>query len=336
MNALTGHPAGRKLADLAAELGVSESTIKRDLDQLQEAGIAVERDLIDGRAAARLAGERHRSLVPITRRERYTLLATRRMFDVFAGTPLAEDIHSLLDKLAPAATTEERAEIAADRDCFAYVPEGGIKRYRGTEDILDALQTGILKRRILEYGYKTARGGAKRGYLAPFAMVVFKHGLYVIGRTLAAPAARMSAVDEIFAVERFTSAEPVRKASFEVPSDFRLDDKLVSAFELPVGDPKLAKRVVVEFSKERASYVRAREWHKYQTLHEQSDGSLLLSFTCINLSPVVSWVLEWGPHALVLEPAELVEIVEREIAETNERYQARRRRTRNANADRAR
>lgn len=287
MNALTGHPDGRTLTDLAAELGVSESTVKRDLAQFTAAGIEIERTLINGRAAARFVDERHRSLVPITRRERYTLLATRRMFDVFAGTPLAEDIRSLLEKLAPATTAQERDEIAADRDCFAYVPEGGIKHYRDKEDVLDALQTGILKRNIVKYVYKTARGETERGYLAPFAMVMFKHGLYVIGRTLADPAARMDSDDDIFAVERFTSAEHVRRTSFVVPVDFRLDDKLVSAFELPIGDPEHAKRVVIEFSKERAAYVRAREWHKHQTLIEQPDGSVLLSFTCINLAQLV-------------------------------------------------
>lgn len=155
-------------------------------------------------------------------------------------------------------------------------------------------------------------------------MVMFKQGLYVIGRTLSEPNARMRQEDEVFAVERFTAADVVRRNSFEVPMNFSLDDKLVSAFELPIGDPRNAKRVVVEFTKERAAYVRAREWHKHQTLQELPDGSVVLSFTCINLAPIVSWVHEWGPHALVLEPPELLEIVEREVAETHHRYQSRR------------
>lgn len=326
LDALAGHPGGRLLADLAAELGVSESTIKRDLAHFGPAGIDVERVLINGRAAARLSDERHRSLVPITRRERFTLLATRRLFDVFAGTPLAEDMHSLLEKLAPATSTAERDEIAADRGGFAYVPEGGIKHYRGTEDVLDALQTGILKRKLVAFSYRSGRGGSKRGYLAPFAMVMFKQGLYIIGRTTVEPGTRLSTTDAVFAVERFIAAETVRKSSFDIPSDFNLSEKLVSAFEMPVGDPAHAKRVVIEFSKERAAYVRAREWHKHQTLEEQGDGSVLLSFTCINLDPIVSWVLEWGPHAFVLEPKQLVDAVVREISEAHSRYASRRRR----------
>lgn len=324
LDALTGQPQGRTLAELADELGVSESTIKRDLAHFDAGGIEVERILIGSRAAARLGGERHRLLLLITRRERYTLLATRRLFDVFAGTSLAEDVNSLLEKLAPASTTEERSQIASDRACFAYVPEGGTKFYRGKDDVLDALLTGILKRRLIEYVYKRGSGGTKKGLLAPLAMVMFKQGLYVIGRTLSEPSAQMRSEDEGFAVERFSAADVVRRSSFDVPSDFNLDDKLVSSFELPVGNPKSAKRVVVEFTKERAAYARAREWHKYQTLQELPDGSVILSFTCNNLDSIASWVHQWGPQAYVLEPPELVEIMEREIAETGRGYEARR------------
>lgn len=68
LNALSGYPDGRPLADLSEELGVSESTVKRDLAEFVAAGVNIERMLIDGRAAARFEDERHRSLVSITRR----------------------------------------------------------------------------------------------------------------------------------------------------------------------------------------------------------------------------------------------------------------------------
>ena len=53
---------------------------------------------IDGRPGARLV-ERSYSSVPITRRERYTLLAVRSVFDVLRGTPLHDDVESVLSKL---------------------------------------------------------------------------------------------------------------------------------------------------------------------------------------------------------------------------------------------
>ena len=57
----------------------------------------------------------------------------------------------------------------------------------------------------------------------------------------------------------------------------------------------------------------ARCWHPTQVIEQGADGSVVLSFTCANLAPVVSWVLEWGPHARVTEPADLVDLVITEL-----------------------
>jgi predicted DNA-binding transcriptional regulator YafY len=323
LNALRGYPEGRPIAQLAKEVETSERTVKRDLAALADAQIKIDRTPIEGRAAARLEEESHRS-VTITRRERYTLLAIRRMFDILKGTPLAEDVESLLSKLQQRATAKERAENAADRDRFAYVPDGGTKLYRGKEDVLDALQTGVLMRRVVKYTYRGARGRASRGYLAPFSMLLFKHGLYFVGRRLDDPKSGHtipSGQPEIYAAERFVDAEHMRDHAFTVPADFRVDDLFYSAFEMHVGDPAKVKRVVIEFSKDRSSYVTAREWHKSQVLDEQSDGAVRLSFTCANFAPVVSWVHEWGPHAKVISPPELRQLVVDELREALAQYE---------------
>lgn len=322
LHALRGFPEGRTLEQLADLVGVSARTVKRDLAELVEAQIQIDRTPIDGRAAARLEDESTRT-VAITRRERYTLLAIRRMFDVFKGTPFAEDVESLLAKLQQRATAKERAEFAADRDRFAYVPDGGTKVYRDKADVLDALQTGVLQRRIVKYAYRGGSGRPSRGYLAPFSIVVFKHGLYVIGRRLDDPKnglAISSGQSARYAAERFTEAEALRNHPFAVPADFRLDEELQSAFDLHAGDPTAACRVVIEFSKERAAYAQAREWHRQQTLESRPDGSVWISFPCSNLAPVVSWVLEWGPHARAVEPRELVDAVVAELEAARANY----------------
>ena len=71
--------------------------------------------------------------------------------------------------------------------------------------------------------------------------------------------------------------------------------------------------MVIEFSAEKAAFVRARVWHPTQSFEELADHRVRLSFTCASLIPVVSWVLEWGPHARAIEPPELVAEVIREL-----------------------
>jgi predicted DNA-binding transcriptional regulator YafY len=140
-------------------------------------------------------------------------------------------------------------------------------------------------------------------------MVLYKHGLYVIGCKLAQARdpIRDDARIAVYAVERFTDAEAVRGAAFVPPAKFRVADVLNGAFGIHVGSTDAPPhRVMIEFSAERAAFVRARIWHPAQRVEAGASGTVRLAFPCANLTPVVSWVLEWGPHARALEPPALV------------------------------
>lgn len=321
---LRGFKHGRTLEDLAAKLGVSERTVRRDLAELADADVRVELWRVDGRAAARLL-ESSYSSVSVTRRERYTLLAARRVFDVLRGTSFHEDATNVLAKFEQVMTPAERKEHGALSEHFAYVPDGGTKVYEGKEDLIDALQTGILSRKIVRFAYQDSRGRARSGDLAPFVILMYRQGLYVVGARVGDGYASGDLRDwrrglGVFAVERFVEAEHVRKRTFEIPADFQIDEVLHGAFGVHVGHPSQAQRVVVEFSAERAHLVAGRMWHPTQKLEKLPGGRLRLAFACANLVPVVSWVLQWGPHARVLEPRELVDAVLDELKRATKRY----------------
>ena len=319
LDELRGFRRGRRIAELARALDASERTIRRDLADLRTAGFEIEAVMLEGRAGARLV-ERTYSNIAITRRERYTLLAIASLFDVLRGTPLWEDVASLQRKLEQRMSPEERAEHASLGDRFAYVPDGGTKAYEGKEDILDALLTGVLSRRVVRFAYRDARGRTRRGFLAPYTMVLYKHGLYVIGCTLREPTDPPGGPIVVHAVERFIEAEHLRKAPFVPPPEFRIADVLHGAFGIHVTAGAAPQRVVVEFSAARAAFVRARVWHPTQTFEELADGGVRLAFSCASLIPVVSWVLEWGPHARAIEPPELVAEVVAELDAARRAY----------------
>lgn len=323
LDELRGFRRGRRVSEIAAALGASERTIRRDLGDLRSAGFEIESLMIEGRAAARLV-ERTYSSVAITRRERYTLLAIASLFDVLRGTPLWEDVTSLTRKLEQRMSPEERAEHASLGDRFAYVPDGGTKAYEGKEDVLDALLTGVLSRRVVKFAYRDARGRARGGHLAPYTMLLYKHGLYVVGCRLREPADGRAIAPgtpvAVYAVERFTDAEALRKAPFAAPAGFRIAELLNGAFGIHVTGGAAPHRVVIEFSAERAAFVRARVWHPTQRFEELPDGRVRLTFSCASLIPVVSWVLEWGPHARAIEPPELVAEVIAELDAARRAY----------------
>lgn len=258
---------------------------------------------MEGHLGMRLV-ERNFSYVAITRRERYTLLAIRSMFDVLRGAPLWADVVSVHRKLEQRMSPEERAEYAPYGDRFAYVPDGGTKVYEGKEDLLDALLTGVLSRRVVRFAYRDSRGRLSRGLLAPFAMLLHKHGLYVVGRRLRSPEEGLNIPSDTpcegpFAVERFIDAEALRGTPFVPPSNFSLSEVVHPAGGVFLADPDHTREVAIQFSKEKSTYVIARTWFRDERLEELADGRVRLSFPCPNFTPIVSWSSNGDPtHAL--------------------------------------
>jgi len=71
---------------------------------------------------------------------------------------------------------------------------------------------------------------------------------------------------------------------------------------------------------QKAALVEARAWYPAQQLARMADGRVRLTFTVANLEPLVSWILEWGPHARALEPPELVTCVVEELDAARRHY----------------
>ena len=303
LDALRGFKHGRWVSEVATEVGASERTVRRDIAELQDAGFDIEVTRRDNRSFACLVTERTYSPVSITKRERFTLLAVRSVFDVLQGTPFLDDVRSVMTKLEQRMSDSRAAEHAAFGERFMYMPDHGTKSYAGKEDIIDALQTGILSRKVVRYRYADARGRARDGFLAPFGMMLYRHGLYAIGARL------KKAGDDVaiaplgmFAIERFTEAEHLRGHEFVVPAGFNIRDVLHGAFGPHLADASGPHEVVVEFSREKALLASSRAWHPSQRVEKLSDGRVRITLRVPHLAPVVSWILEWGPHACAMLP----------------------------------
>lgn len=322
LDRLRGFKHGRWVSEVADELGISERTARRDLAELQDAGIDIEIAKRANRVYASLTAERNYSPVSITKRERFTLLAIRRVFDVFKGTPFLDDVESVLTKLEQRMTERERAEHAALGEQFVYMPDHGTKSYDGKEDVIDALQSGIILRRVVKYRYADARGRARAGYLAPFRMAMYRHGLYAVGAQLMEPSEDVRAgVLAVFAIERFVEAEYLKAHEFQIPDDARVRGLLDGAFGPHLGDANGPHDVVVDFSAEKAPLVSSRMWHPNQRVTKQRNGSVRVEFSAPSLAPIVSWVLEWGPHARAVGPDALVARVIRELDVARAQYE---------------
>ncbi|MBA3456410.1 MAG: WYL domain-containing protein [Deltaproteobacteria bacterium] len=320
LDALRGFREGRWVGEIASAIGASERTMRRDIVELQDAGIDIEISKRANRVFALLTKERNYSSVSITKRERFTLFAVRRVFDVFAGTPFLEDVQSVLDKLEQRMSEKERAASIASGEQFVYMPDHGTKSYAGKDDIIDVLQSGILNRKLVRFRYADAKGRARAGYLAPFRIAMYRNGLYVIGARLEAIGETRDAPLAVFAIERFRDAEYLKAHEFPPTDRADVREALEGAFGPHLPDAKGPHHVVVDFSEEKSPLVSSREWHPSQRITQRPEGGVRVELRVPSLAPIVSWILEWGPHARAIGPAQLVDVVVRELDAARAQY----------------
>ena len=124
------------------------------------------------------------------------------------------------------------------------------KLYAGKDDIIDAIQSGIINRKLVRYRYGvTGAAGRAPVISAPFRLAMYRHGLYAIGARLETPDDDVRAAPlGVFALERFSDAEYVKQHTFEIPADSRVRSVLEGAFGPHLPDAGGPHDVVVEFT----------------------------------------------------------------------------------------
>ena len=79
-------------------------------------------------------------------------------------------------------------------------------------------------------------------------------------------------------------------------------------------------RVVIEMDAWLTDIVRGRRWHPSQEIVELPDGRSQLRLRLSCLEEIEQYVLSWGTHATVAEPAELRTRVLSTARELSQRY----------------
>lgn len=106
---------------------------------------------------------------------------------------------------------------------------------------------------------------------------------------------------------------------FTKPKEFNPDEYLKGSLNVFKGNEDF--KVVIEFDAWATDLVRGRQWHASQELEEHQEGGSRLRVRLNSMEEIERWILNWGIHATVLGPTQLVT----RIAETTEnlanRYQ---------------
>ena len=317
---------GVPLRQLAEEFGVSERTIQRDFEILEELGFPIHHEEDPyGKRFWRMPVDFFRTgPLVLSLTEALSLHLADRLLAPLAGTHFADGLQGVLDKIRRLVPTEA-LDYFAQLDETIHVRRIGVTDYSGQADTIRTLSDAAQRERTVEITYRSLWRGAQ--YITrfdPYGLVYCNGDLFAVGRSHRADDVR------IFKVTRVLAADATED-SFERPEDFSLERQFRDSFGITqsAGEPV---EIVAKFYGPVAGLVEERLWHESQqlewlpadaTLFEQAPNepeALIATFRLANTVEFKQWIKGFGDQAEVLRPKSLREELRAELLAAARRY----------------
>lgn len=309
LRALQTRGMGVPLRELAEECGVTERTIQRDFEVLEELGFPIEHDEDEhGKRYWRLPKDFFRTgplVLGLT--EAVSLHLAEHLFAPLGGTLFADGLASVLAKirsLIPARALEYFRSL----DQTICVRATGHSDYARHAEDIRVLTDAAQRSRVVEVTYRPLwRPDEYTTRFDPYGLVYYEGDLFVVGRSHRASAIR------VFKVTRIVRAVATDEG-FQRPAGFRLEEHFRSSFGIVRTDAEPIE-VVVRLAGAVAGLVEERVWHESQqverlaaepTLFEEPGAQRPAVRATFRLADVVEfkrWVRSLGADAEVLKPA---------------------------------
>jgi proteasome accessory factor B len=290
--------------NFAKEWGYTRKTVQRDVTYLRDSlGAPIEYDYhrkgyYYTDSAWQMPG------LQLSEGELFLLLTAERMAQQYRGTPLAENLESLYQKIQtalPDKITVDPAYFATERISFQPLQTREI-----SQKVWITLFKALRRNRVTHLTYMKADSEKpEQREVEPLHLACIGGEWYLVAYCHLRNDIRH------FALSRMTSVRQTNK-SFE-PREFDPQEYFRNRFGRFVGEPGREYNVVIRFSKEAAQWVMERTWHPKQKVKKHRDGSVTLSFPVPALYEIKRWVLQWGADAEVLKPKGLRDAVVKEM-----------------------
>jgi predicted DNA-binding transcriptional regulator YafY len=229
-----------------------------------------------------------------------------------AGTPFQAEIDELFKSIHSILPDRHAAHL--ERIARVSLPLlHGARDYSPSAPFVGDLQKALLQQYRIRLKYaKKGKDEAGEYDVDPYTLVFHKGGIYLLGN------AHNRSGMRLFALERIRGVEVTRQ-HFEIPDSYQPEAHFSSAFGL-VSDAPM--KVKVRFSKEIAHTVKDRIWMPGQKISSDAEGRVVVEFEAAGQMELVSWILSYGIHAEVLEPAELRKEVKHQVKGMREFYRS--------------
>lgn len=299
------------ILDLADHHVVSTKTIRRDLAALMEAGFPLYDERYDGKVYWRLSEEyKGLPLASLSLSETAALYFSKKFVINLAAPPFSNDIESAFKKIE-SALPQKNVEFLDSLDSMISVRADAPKDLDQHKQTIRLLMEAIGEEVKVKMQYYSVHSQQSKTYtIHPYRLMYFRGGLYLF--------AYVQEYDQIrtFAIERVEKIDKLRD-EFEKPADFSVESYLESAFGVVKEEPF---DVEIIFNADIAEYVRSRVWHPSQQVREIGGGRINMKMHVGGEFELGSWILSFGPSAIVVSPERLRRRVEAELARALDNY----------------
>ncbi|MEX2671905.1 MAG: transcriptional regulator [Phycisphaeraceae bacterium] len=296
---------------LAQQLNVADRTVYRDIATLAELGVPCYFD--EDANGYRVRRDFFLPPVQLTSGETLALLCLAERVggnEQIALTGAAARAVEKIKAQLPPAVVDELGDVHQHVD--VHLPASG-PAGESIRDVFGLVQQAIRQRRALRCRYESLNSDTNNDpfLLRPYHLVFDQRAWYVIGHHEGRGEVRR------LKLNRFSAIKPT-DTPYMIPDDFSLADYRGKAWRMIRGDQTYQVRIA--FNADVADTVSDTHWHPTQAIDYHDDGSITFHCEVDGLDEIVWWILGYGPHARVHEPAELAERVGELVKATAEQY----------------
>lgn len=310
LKSLASRKYGMTIAEMAQEAGVVERTIRRDIQTLQQAGFPIQDVHVSahGKRHWKLESEREFLDLNFSWDEAIALYFARRHLDPLAGTLLWTSLTNAFKKIRASMGENALHHLERMRDAFHFI-QFGTSCYDDKADLIDQLSIAVEDNLITLISYQSRTATEPVTYeVTPYGVIYYRNSLYFIAYSHDHETVR------IFKVDRLESVEVTRLKS-QRPVDFDLAKYFEHSFGIFPGTGTI-QTVKIRFAPRLTRIITESRWHPSQSITHNPDGSVILTLELADLTEVKSWVLSFGPNALVLEPPALRDEIIAELTQS--------------------
>ena len=296
-----------KLADTC---DVSTRNIYRDMEMIKQAGFHCFFDRKTG--GYRVDRQLFMPPVELTLDEALALMALGEQIGGKGQIPFTSAAGRALSKIRGRLPAQMQRELD-ELDDHLEVRLPSTAPEDGADDVYEKVRTAITSRTALlcSYESRSKSDDEETFYFEPYVLFFSQRAWYAVGFHRGRQSVRS------LKLSRFTRLERTEDA-YKIPARFSLDKYLGNAWRMIRGSKRY--KVKIAFDAEFADNIAETNWHPTQEIDWLEDGSIHFNCEVDGLDEIVWWVLGMGPHARVIQPAELAERVADLARQVAERY----------------